>query len=68
MENKPYEDKTLDDFQNRLLELMLQPLSKEERWICLKTDPIFMPYQDYIASFDPRMMEVAVQIVRKWTA
>ncbi len=67
MDNKTCEDKNLDNFQSRLLELMLQPLSQEQRWRALKTDPLFIPYQNYIASFDPRMMEVAAQIIRKWT-
>jgi len=60
-------DAALASYQKALLELFAGDLTDAERQERLRTDPAFQPYQDYIASFDPRCTEVASELVRKWS-
>ena len=53
-------------FQGALLNLLAEDLPSEELRRHLTTDPAFAPYQDYIATFEPRMVEVAAELVKKW--
>ena len=56
----------LAHFQSRLLDRLSQPGSAEEILRRLRADPSLTPYHDYIASFEPRMVEVAAILVKKW--
>jgi hypothetical protein len=59
-------DKSLADFQAALLDLLVQPLPAEIMHERLRTAPEFQEYQAYIADFEPRMIEVAAELVKKW--
>jgi hypothetical protein len=56
----------LADFQNALLELLDQGLPTERILAKLRDDPAFAAFRDYAAAMEPRMLEVAVELVRKW--
>lgn len=62
----PLSDAELAAFQSALLELLAQPLTPAEIARRLQTDPAFTAHRDYIGSFDPRMIEVAALLVKKW--
>jgi hypothetical protein len=53
-------------FQRALLELLGRPLSPEQIAAELRTGEAFAPYRAYVAGFEPRMVEVAAQLVKKW--
>lgn len=53
-------------FQAALLELLAQPLPPEEMMRRLHTDAVFAAHQDYIATFEPRMVEISAILVKKW--
>lgn len=61
------EDDSLAAFQAALLELLDERLATDEMLRRLKTDAAFQPFQEYIASFQPRMVEVAAELVKKWS-
>lgn len=61
------QDDSLAAFQAALLELLDEQLSTDEILRRLKTDAAFRPFQAYIASFEPRMVEVAAELVKKWS-
>lgn len=56
----------LADFQSALLELLDQQLDAEQILARLHSDPVFVPYRSYIDTFEPRMVEVAAELVKKW--
>ena len=56
----------LADFQAALLELLDGPLTADEILARLRTDEVFAPYRDYIDTFEPRMVEVAAELTKKW--
>lgn len=60
------EQDKLATFQAALLELLAQSLPPDEMLQRLKSDPAFAAHQDYIATFEPRMVEVAAILVKKW--
>lgn len=60
------EKQCLAEYQNRLIELLSSNKTGAEIFELLKTDPAFENYQDYISSFDPDMVEVACELMRKW--
>jgi hypothetical protein len=60
------QDERLSAFQAALLELLSQPLSPDELIARLRTDAAFAPFADYIETFEPRMVEVAAALVKKW--
>ena len=65
--NLPHEEcQELAEFQTALLDLLHQPLATEEILVRLRDDPRFAPYADYIATFEPRMVEVAAELTKKW--
>lgn len=66
MPDKPTEYSRLAEFQAALLALLAQPLSPAEMLQCLHNEPAFAPYADYIATFEPRMIEVAAELTKKW--
>ena len=59
-------DVQLAHFQSRLLHWLSQPGSAEDILRRLRADESLAPYQSYIASFEPRMVEVAAILVKKW--
>ena len=66
MSQSPPIDDDLALFQSALLELLSQPLLVPEIQQRLRHDAAFAPFQDYIESFEPRMIEVAAELTQKW--
>ena len=60
------EQEKLADFQAHLLELLGQEIPMEEILVRLKREPAFASYREYIRTFEPRMVEVASKLVKKW--
>ena len=56
----------LEQFQAALLELLAQDLTLDEITHHLKTDAAFAPFQNYVNTFEPRFVEVASSLVKKW--
>jgi len=56
----------LADFQNALVELLAEGLPTELICVKLRDDPAFAEFRDYVTALDPRMLEVAVELVQKW--
>ena len=56
----------LAQFQAALLELLAQPISPEESARRLREDDAFAPFREYSESFEPRFLEVAAALVKKW--
>ena len=63
MSNTPEQ---LAQFQAALLDLLDQPISGEAIHEALQTRPEFAAYRDYIETFEPRMLEVAAELTKKW--
>jgi len=59
-------DDALGAFQAALVELLAQDLPVEEIQRRLRQDPAFERFRDYVDSFEPRMIEVAAGLVKKW--
>ena len=59
-------DDALGAFQAALVELLAQDLPVEEIQRRLRHDPAFERFRDYVDSFEPRMIEVAAGLVKKW--
>jgi len=53
-------------FQAALLDLLSEGRPPEETLRRLRADAAFAAHQDYIATFEPRMVEVATALVKKW--
>jgi hypothetical protein len=53
-------------FQDALLELLTQDLPTEVIREKLRDDPAFAAFRDYATSLEPRMLEVAVELMKKW--
>ena len=53
-------------FQAALLDLLALPISPEEIARRLREDEAFAPFREYSASFEPRFLEVAASLVKKW--
>ena len=60
------DDPTLARFQAALLDLLSRGLPPAEIVSRLRNDPELAPFTDYVATFEPRMVEVAVELVAKW--
>ena len=60
------DDPTLARFQATLLDLLSRGLPPAEIVDRLRADSELAPYADYVATFEPRMIEVAVELVAKW--
>lgn len=56
----------LAEFQDALLVLLGQALPAELIRAKLREDPAFAAFRDYAAALEPRMLEVAVELVKKW--
>jgi hypothetical protein len=53
-------------FQAALLDLLAQDLPPEAMQRRLREDAAFAGYQAYVQGFEPRMLAVAVELVKKW--
>lgn len=53
-------------YQAALLEHLDRGESGEAILARLRLDPAFAPYTDYVDTFEPRMLDVASELVRKW--
>ena len=60
------DDPALDRFQAALLELLAETDDVEAIRARLAADPAFAPYAAYVAGFEPRMLAVASELVRRW--
>jgi len=56
----------IGEFQETLLELLAQDLSLDTLQNRLHEEPAFAPFRDYVQGFEPRMLEVAALLVKKW--
>lgn len=59
-------EEELAAFQIALLDLLDTQPNLDIMRSQLKHDPAFAPFQEYIATFDERMLQVAVELVKKW--
>jgi hypothetical protein len=57
---------TLAAFQDALLELLAQDLPTEVIRAKLRDDPAFAEFRDYATALEPRMLAVAVELMKKW--
>jgi len=60
------DDEHLARFQAALLDLLAQGYPPELIIAQLRSDPQLAAYADYVATFEPRMIEVAIELVAKW--
>jgi hypothetical protein len=60
------DDPHLARFQALLLDLLSGEHSPAEIVSRLKSEPELQQFTDYIASFEPRMIEVASELTKKW--
>jgi hypothetical protein len=60
------QDEQLGAYQAALLDLLAQPLTVPEIVARMNQDSAFTAYGDYMASFEPEMIEVAAELVKKW--
>jgi len=56
----------LADFQAALLDLLARDLPPDEMQRRLRDDPAFADFRDYARQFEPRMLAVAAELVKKW--
>ena len=56
----------LTAFQSALLDLLSRDLSSAEMQAKLRSDAAFACYHEYVQAMEPRMLEVAVELVKKW--
>lgn len=57
---------SLSEFQRHLLETLSQPLSPDEQLAQLQAAANLAEFQEYVESFQPSMIEVAAELVKKW--
>ncbi len=60
------DDPTLDHFQRALLELLASADDLNEIRERLASDAAFTPFAEYVAGFEPRMLEIAAALVKRW--
>ena len=60
------DDPQLAHFQATLLDLLSRGLTPQQVIDHLQRDPQLADFQAYIATFEPRMVEVAIELVQKW--
>jgi len=56
----------LSQFQGVLLETLYRHQHADAILAALRAEPACEPYSDYIDSMEPRMLEVAAELVKKW--
>ncbi len=59
-------DKELADFQACLLDALHRHESAADILTDLTASEVTLPFRDYISGFEPEMLEVAAQLVKKW--
>jgi hypothetical protein len=59
-------EEELANFQAALLELLDTQQDFNDMRSQLQQNPAFAPFQEYIDTFDERMLEVAAELVKKW--
>jgi hypothetical protein len=64
--NRPEEDDALAAYQDALVELMIEELPADELARRLRADARTAPFARYVASFDPRCVEVTAALMRRW--
>jgi hypothetical protein len=60
------DDVSLAHFQATLLDLLDRGSSPQEIVRELQGDPRLSDYAAYVATFEPRMVEVAIELIAKW--
>ncbi|MBA4064165.1 MAG: hypothetical protein C0501_10715 [Isosphaera sp.] len=60
------DDDDLAAFQAALLDLLDRNLPAEELRRRLRDDPAFAAFRGYVETFEPRMLAVAADLVKKW--
>ena len=53
-------------FQATMLDLLAKHSSLSELQHALQDHPDLAEFQDYVQSFDPRMMMIAAELTKKW--
>ena len=56
----------LADFQAALLDLLSADLPVDEIVRRLRSDEAFVEFRDYVTQIEPRMLAIAVELVKKW--
>jgi hypothetical protein len=59
-------EEELANFQAALLELLDTQQDLKDMRSQLQQNPAFAPFQEYINTFDDKMLEVAAELVKKW--
>jgi hypothetical protein len=59
-------DEKLAVFQAALLALLAEELPIDALQRRLREDPAFLEFRAYVDAFEPRMLTVAVELVKKW--
>lgn len=60
------ESEQLSNFQAVLLDTLAESRSPEEWLATLLASPGSAPFRDYVAGFQPPMLEVASELINKW--
>lgn len=58
--------RTVSSFQSALLQILAEDLSIDEVMEKLRNEESFAAFQDQIALWEPRMVRVASELVKKW--
>ena len=65
-DSNPIDDPQLAEFQAELLELLARSNAPADAMDALKAMKTTQELADYVAGFEPRMVEVAAVLVKKW--
>lgn len=60
------ESEQLSNFQAVLLDTLSESRTPEDCLAALLASPSSAPYRDYVAGFQPPMLEVASELINKW--
>ncbi len=60
------DDLALEAFQQALLTILAEEKDPEAVFQALRDHPALAPYRDYVEQWEPRLLEVAAQLVRRW--
>ena len=60
------DEDVVDRYQTALLELLVSEGDVDTIVEHLRSDPAFAPFAEYVATFEPRMIEVAAALVKRW--
>ena len=58
---------TIANFQNKLMDLFSKASSVDEALLSLKSDPSFAPFSEWILTWNPDMIGVAMTVTRTWS-